>query len=240
MEHLVFRDGDLVSSSVRRLARGRRFDLAQEEGKLAPEDRTGRLVVVARHEDLGSLKMVDGAEAVSFERLPGPRRRSDGIFAARKRKTLLSPVARLLVLGGAVLLLGLGVFFRLVRSAEAYDARLRATAGDLQRSNRAVIALQKEVSELAARIERLETSEPRDAYLLLSELSTLLGENVSIRTLSLNDDAFQIQAMGTNPLRLMEAFASRASFSGMKLSQVVPDPRTEMELFTISGVFHAR
>ncbi len=239
-EHLVFDDGALVSSTVRRLARGKSFELAREEERLKPEERTGRLLVVARQDQLPSLSNPGGADVVALESVGLPRRFADGIFAGRRARALPGPAVRLTLLAAAVIVLGLAAFFRLVRAEEAYDGRLRAFAGSLQKSNQAVLAVRKEAEDLAARAARLSAGQPRDAYQLLSDLSAVLGDNVRLRTLTLSEDSFQLQAVGENPLKLMEAFASRPSFSGMRLSQVVPDPRTGMELFSISGVYRAR
>jgi len=239
-EHLVFHDGVLTSSTVRRLARGRRFDLAHEESRLKPGERVGRLVVVARAAEAEGMERLDGVTFTPFESLLGRRRSIDGIFGPRKRKRDLPPASRIAVLAAALLLLGLLLFFKVVRSTESYDARLRAFAAGLQKSNQQVLAVEKEIDELQAQRARLDAEQPRDLYLLLSELSAVLGDNARIRTLSVRDDTFQIDASGVNPLKLMEGFASRPSFSGMKLSQVVPDPRTGRELFSFSGVYHAR
>ena len=66
------------------------------------------------------------------------------------------------------------------------------------------------------------------------------GRAARIRSITVRDDSFQLDATGNDPFRLMEGFKARDAFSAMKLSQVVPDADTRRERFSISGVFHDR
>ena len=100
--------------------------------------------------------------------------------------------------------------------------------------------MQAEVESLAAERDRREARRPGDLYLLLSELSQALGDGVRLRSLSVRDDNFQGEAVGVNPLALMERFTAHAVFSAMKLSPVVPDGKSGRERFSFSGVFHGR
>jgi hypothetical protein len=123
---------------------------------------------------------------------------------------------------------------------EDYSGRLKNLAETLEKGNQETLAAQKDLDTLLAEKARLDARTPRDIYLLLSELSTVLGDAARIQNITLRDASFQVDAVGTNPLRLMEGLKARASFSDLKLSQVVPDPKTGKERFSISGVFHDR
>jgi hypothetical protein len=239
-ELLTWKDGVLASSVVRRMTRGRRFDLSSEETRLSAEERTGRLTVVAPAEELQGMEKVDGVSFLSLEALPGPRRSADGLFAAQGRLPVVPPVARLVGMSAVLLLLGVMAFFKYVGSVEAYDARLKARAASLQAGNSQVLAVQGQIDTLTARAARLDAQQPRDLYLLLSELSAVLGDNALIRSLTVRDDGLQVDAAGTNPLKLMEGFKSRRTFTDIKLAQVVPDPKTGRELFSFSGTFRPR
>ncbi len=238
-ELLVWKDGVLASSMVRRMARGRRFDLSQEEARLPAEGRTGRLTVVAPGQELETMEKSEGVSFISLEKLPRPRRATDGLFAARGRMPVVPQAARLAGLAALLLLLGVLTFFKYVGTVEAYDGRLRTLAASLQAGNKQVLAVQEEIDALTARGARLDAQQPRDLYLLLSELSAVLGDSARIRSLTVRENSFQVDAVGTNPLKLMEGFKSRSSFADMKLAQVVPDPRTGRELFSFSGVFRS-
>ena len=232
-ELLVYDDGILASSTVRRRARGRRLDLAAES-------RTVPFLVVAPAKELERTARIEGAAYLTLESACAGRGRPDSLFAAAGRKALLPANVRTGVLAAAVLVLGLLVFFRFVRLAEDHSARLAALAGSLEQGSRESLAMRKELEALLAERERLDAGAPPDRYLLLSELSVVIGDSARIRSITVRDDRFQLDAAGNNPLRLMEGFKARDGFSDMTLSQVVPDADTRRELFSISGAFHGR
>ena len=246
-ELLVYRDGALLSSTARRLAFERQdgtdtatgFDLAAEEGRLPEAVRAGALLVAAP-QDLDLAGRVNGAAFVSLEKLCGTGKRTDGLFPPHRRKRFLSRRARIALLTAAVLILGLLVFYKYVRQVEDYSSRLTARAASLEKGNQEALAAQRDLETLRAEKVRLDAKAPRDLYRLLSELSIVLGDAARIQGLTVRDDAFQLDAVGTNPLALMEGLKTRADFSDLRLSQVVPDPTTGKERFSISGVFHGR
>ena len=144
------------------------------------------------------------------------------------------------LLGGAVVILGLLVFLRYVHHEEDHAARLKALVDSMEKGNQEALAAQRDMDALRAEKARLDARTPRDLYTLLSELSLVLGNAAHIQGISVRDDGFQVDAVGTNPLLLMEGLKARAAFADMKLSQVVPDPVTGKERFSISGAFHGR
>ncbi len=110
----------------------------------------------------------------------------------------------------------------------------------MQNESLRTIAIQKDVEGLTAELAKIQGQKPQDLYLFFSELSAILGSGVTISSVEVNNGNFRIDAVGSNPLRLMEGFAGNPSFSGVKLSQSVPDERSGKERFSFSGVFHAR
>jgi hypothetical protein len=239
-ELLVYRDGVIVSSAALRIARGKHFELEAEEGKLPEETRSGPVIVVALAEELALMAQTNGAVYLPLEKVRTERGKPDGLFPVAKRKPLPSPGLRAGLLGLTILVLGLLLFFKHVRQMEDYSGRLKNLAETLEKGNQETLAAQKDLDTLLAEKARLDARTPRDIYLLLSELSTVLGDAARIQNITLRDASFQVDAVGTNPLRLMEGLKARASFSDLKLSQVVPDPKTGKERFSISGVFHDR
>jgi hypothetical protein len=239
-ELLVYRDGMLVSSTVRRRTRGKRFDLETEEGRLPAESRTAPFIVVAPAEELERMASIEGAVYLPLESAHAGHGRPDSLFPPAGRKTFLPAAVRTGLLSAAVLVLGLLLLFKYVRQAENRSGCLADLADSLEKGNRESLALQQELDALLAERERLDAEKPRDLYLLLSELSGVLGDAARIRSITVRDDGFQLDATGNNPLRLMEGFKARGAFSDMKLSQVVPDADSLRERFSISGVFHGR
>jgi len=239
-ELLVYRDGVLVSSTVKRTPRGRRLDLAAEEGRLAAQSRAGPLAVVAPAADLARMRRIEGASYLPLEPLLAERRRTGGLFPAAARTPALPAGVRTGLLAAAVAALGLAVLFREARQAEDRSRRLVEVADTLEQGSRASLALQQERDAMLAERARLDALLPRDLYGLLSELAVVIGDAARVRGISVRDDGFAIDATGSDPFRLMEELKERGVFSELMLSQVVPDPGTRRERFSISGVYHGR
>jgi hypothetical protein len=239
-ELLLFRGGVLISSSVHRSARGRQFMIEKGEEGLPREERNGSVMVTAAAADFQRMGPADGISRVPLEALARKLRKTDGLFSMRKKDTALSPWLRLAGCAAAVILLAVLVFIKDLRAIEARVVRLRTIAGAMENDARRVREMQAEVESLAAERDRREAKRPGDPYLLLSELSRALGSGVLLRSMSFRDESFQGEAIGLNPLALMEAFQARLSFSAVKLSPIVPDGKTGRERFSFSGVFHGR
>jgi len=239
-ELLLFHNGMLVSSSVHRGGRGRQFMIAKAEEDLPLKDRTGSVMVTAAAVDFERMGPADGISLVPLESLARKLRKAEGLFRIEKKGTALSPWLRLGWLSAAVILLAILGFFRDVRAIEARGNRLRTLAFAMENGGQRNREMQAEVESLAAERDRREARKPGDVYLLLSELSQALGDGVRLRSLLVRDDSFQGEAVGVNPLALMEGFRARSSFSAMKLSAVVPDGKSGSERFSFSGVFHGR
>jgi hypothetical protein len=239
-ELLVYRDGILASSTVVRRARGERLDLEAEEGRLPADSRIGPLLVVASADELAGLAGIGGAEYLPLELVGIGPAGLDGLFPAAGRRTLVPAEVRIGLLAAAVLVLGVLLLFKLVRQAEERSGRLAARAEYLERGARESLAMRRELDALLSERARLEAALPPDLYSLLSELSIVLGDAARIRGITVRDDGFLLDATGSDPLSLMQGFKARDTFSNLKLSQVVPDPGSLRERFSIQGVFHGR
>lgn len=246
-EHSVFRGGLLSSCRLVRKKEGERFDLEDVEDTLPEDERALPVLVIASPAELTDLRAGQRADNssdmryLSFQELTSAQRRLDGLFGeARRARAMFTPAARIAGLAVVVAALGVLVFFKHVWLAEASCDRLKKTHSDLVKQSGRVMAVQKEVDALRAELSSMSAEKPQDIYLLLSELTRVLGSAVQIRDMQVQGDSFQIEAVGSNPLKLMEGFRDNAYFSVVKLSQVVPDPRSSRERFSLSGVFHAR
>lgn len=247
LELSVFRDGFLVSCNAFRRTSENEPDCARLDADLPEEVRTLPALVVASESEIVQIResMRGGRDRdgrfSSYEELVAMQKRVSGLFPLEKRAPfILTPVVRILSLSAVVTVLGMLLFFKQLWLAEVDFARLEKARAELESQSRQSIAIEKESDELSASLFRLETKRPRDVYLLLSELSRVLQGEVQIRSLVVQDDSFQVEARGSNPLRLMEGFHESASFSGLKLSQVVPDAGSGGERFSFTGEFHAR
>ncbi len=187
--------------------------------ELAGEER--RLAIVTLEEALGRLG-----------------RRSAFLFAPRRPRRGLSRAVRVQLYLAAALLLGFLVLHRSVGREQAYLARLRGRLATLQGQASRSVSLQKEVEELAAQLDSLRARRPSDPYLVLSELNAILSPEARIQSLVIEKGFFQMEALGQNPLRLMEAFGRSSLFSDVKLIQIVPQKDSDQELFRMTGTAH--
>jgi hypothetical protein len=101
------------------------------------------------------------------------------------------------------------------------------------------VSLQDEVKSLEKKMAGLNERIPNDAYRILSELSKIFGEDVRITRFVLDRGMFQIEAIGRNPLYLMERFKNNDHFQDVKLIQSIPINGTFKERFRVIGVAKA-
>ena len=243
----VFRAGLLVSCRLVRRKEGGPRDLRETEDELPEDVRALPVLIIASNVELDQFRAEQRAvkpslaRYLSFQELSVIQRKADGLFGGPKRShAIFNPVARIAGLACVIAALGVLAFYKNVWRAEDSCKKLKTVHSSLEIQSARALAVQKEVDALRAGLSRMAAEKPQDIYMLLSELTRVLGSEVQIRSLQVQTDSFQIEAVGTNPLKLMEGFRDNAFFSSVKLSQVVPDPRLGKERFSFSGVFHAR
>ena len=242
LEVIVFRNGEPPAAfaakrskrlgtdlaAVRRLAAG---EPAQWLVFYGPEDEEG---LAAQAESLAA-----GGSAPRLIRIEealarlNPRDR--GLFAPARRAPILSRGWRLQILAIALLGLGLLALKRLADRDEAYLRSLLRQAGLLQSQSAAAIALQAEVEALEKRKQALLARRPVDPYRLLAELHGILSPSARIQSFILERRFFQVEAVGADPLPLMDAFDDRRYFGEVKLLQTVPLRGSAQEVFKITG-----
>jgi hypothetical protein len=235
-----------MCSLVRREG-SKRFDPRKAEDELPEDVRALPCVVIAAQSDqvcLGGSGRAAHPEAMQFlsiQELYASLRKTPGLFGVPGRKGAhIAPSIRIAALALLIGILGVLVLYKNVWMAEAHLSRLKGTHAILQEQSEWAIAVQAEMDSLRAETTKLNAERPQDIYLLLSSLAAVLGSEVRIRSLQVHGDSFQVEAIGANPLRLMERFREHPLFETVKLSQVIPDPRLGKERFSFSGVFHGR
>jgi hypothetical protein len=246
LELSVFREGFLVSSTVVRRTTENEPDCARLDAELPEEVRALPALVIASESEVGQIrKVMEGHRCrdvrfLDYQELAAMHKKIDGLFRVEKRTSVLrTPMARIVGLSAVVVVLGILFFFKQLRIAEDNFARLQNDRAELESQSGRRIALERAIDELSVTYSRLETKRPKDVYRLLSELARVLRDGVQIRGLVVRGDGFQVEAAGSNPLRVMEGFHGNASFTGVKLSQVVPDAGSGPERFSFTGEFHA-
>jgi hypothetical protein len=247
IELSVFRGGVIASSVAFKRENGEPFDILAAEKGLSEEVSGLPAMCIASAEETERFKgetRRDDPEIhsfMSFEELFSQSGKAAGLFSPpRQEPRLLTPAVRVASLAAAVLILFILLFFKYVSSVESEYSQLKSQYVELEKANRNVLSIQNEVEGLKAELSTLQAEKPEDLYSRLSELSSVLGNDTKIQSITFQNDQFQIKAVGSNSLNLLEEFRRRPSFSSVKLSQAVTDPRTGKEQFSFSGAYHAR
>ncbi len=246
-EHAVFQGSLPVSSSVKKRGKGRHTDISWADEDQTEEVRALPTVVIASPADMEDIKASveeAGARSMTFftfaDFLPSLKKPPE-LFNPRGRDSgFLKPRTRVLILAASIAVLCALLFIKAVSHAESGVRKLKAVYSSLESRNRTVLTLQNEVDGINAELARLQAEKPQDVYAFLSELSVVLGGEARIKSMTFQGESFQVEAIGGNPLKLMEGFKDHPSFRNVRLSQVVPDAVSGKERFSFSGVFHAR
>jgi hypothetical protein len=249
-ETLVLRQGEPPRSFARRRGAGPEAELDQLLSLAAVELSNTECLLVCAGEERGAIQAAVAARLAQPDELTvlltslALRRGARGpepLFAARRARF---PVPRglRLELGAALVLLLL--FLAAKRGADRESSQLDSLRRQMQAAQgrtSQVVALEQEVRSLEARAEKLRRARPADPYRVLSELQAVLGAGTRINSFILERGAFQLEAVGPDPLRLMEVFKSRGlAFENVKLIQIVPLKDSSRELFRITGYAHAQ
>lgn len=157
------------------------------------------------------------------------------LFVPRKPRRLPGLSIRLQVYAALLLLLSVLVLRRYTEREVRYMSELQRTLGEAQGFSARTTALADEVAALEARLGQLRARRPPDPYRVLSELQRLLPEGTHIESFVMEKRRFQLEAVGSNPLALMEGFQGSALLESVKLTQIVPLPDSGRELFKITG-----
>ncbi len=184
--------------------------------------------------DGSSLEVVSTGEAL---RRMG--RRPAFLFEPHRRGRMPPQKVRVQLLAFAILLLAVLAFKRSVDEDLRYLSRLKQAAHSQRSRSAQVMTLRQETDALEAELARLRKQRPVDAYLVLSELQSVLARGTRIQSFVIEKSSFQIEAVGSDTLQLMEAFRSRPLFDNVKLLQIVPVKASNQELFRITGNIRA-
>ncbi|MCK5196703.1 MAG: hypothetical protein KAR21_00045 [Spirochaetales bacterium] len=162
------------------------------------------------------------------------------LFRVKKKYRFFNHNIGICIMVVILISLSLMVFNKHVEKKEKYVSELKAFAVTLETDNRAAITLQEEIKKLEEEYSGLYNAKPPDLYKLLSELTFVLGKDVSITNLTIKDNSFRIEAVGKNTFNLLDRFKGRNVFKDVRMYQVFPIPDTDKERFSISGLFYVK
>ncbi len=249
LEALVLSKGEPPRTLVHKLGADPAADLAQVLG-LAADDLTDTdcLLICPAQEQAELRKLLAGRLTESatlttmstIDALGRLARGPEPLFAPPKARFPVPRSLRLELASALVLLL---LFLAFKRGADQDAARLASLRQSLQaaqgRSTQA-LALEAEIEALKARSAAMQGRRPADPYRVLAELASVLGAGTRINSFVLQRGTFQLEAVGADPLRLMEVFKGRGEvFRDVKLIQIVPLQNADRELFRITGYANA-
>jgi hypothetical protein len=163
--------------------------------------------------------------------------RIDYLFYPKRRKAafLHSKWSFALLFVVSFFLLGLAINKKIV-NYRSHFSMLSEQINILQSARLKTISLKEEVEKLELRWARLNEKTPNNTYQILSELSTIFDGDMQISHIVIDRGALQIEAVGQNPLYLMEKFKSNGHFQDVKLTQSVPINGTFKERFRVIGI----
>jgi hypothetical protein len=249
LEALVLREGEPPRSFASKRSRDASADLNQVLSLAAADKRAAEYLVVCPEEEQAALRELlasrqpDSGALTVLSTPQALRRLAKGpepLFERRKTRPVLPRSLRLQLAVALIILLSFLALKRAVDRDAARLAGLRRSLQDAQGRSTQVVALQTEIDTLKKQLSALRRERPPDPYWVLAELRTVLGPGTRINSFVMERGFFQMEAVGSNPLRLMEIFKARASFENVKLIQIVPLKDTSRELFRITGTAHAQ
>jgi hypothetical protein len=161
-------------------------------------------------------------------------RRTRFLFASKRRRAV--PQRIRLQLFVSILLFLIAMIYKTAGDLEEqYGSRLEDLIGSLTARASLSIALEKEIESFEQEARELRSRRPNDCYYVFSELHSILADRAVITSFVLEEDRFQFEAVGLDPLRLMESFGASGVFGDVELNQIVPLEGSNRERFRVSG-----
>ncbi len=244
IEILIFQENKAPVSFVLERSSNISLDLNQVKKAIPGDNGKFRVILLCPDREKEFLKaqvggLTEGDEGFKIhsiqETLGKIKRKTEFLFEQKKGKILVHQKVRLQILIAVVLFMCVFIFKRSVDQKERYFNDLRNYLGSLEKQTSRIISLQNEIDELQEKMNILKEKRPIDTYHILSELSSILKPGTRIQSFILERSFFQIEAVGPNPLELMEVFKTKALFENVKLVQIVPIKDSDKELFKITG-----
>ncbi len=159
------------------------------------------------------------------------------VFLNRHPLTLPPLKRRLLIYGVAVALLAVVLIFRISGHLHAYRDKLATIETSLTEKNKDLAARLKEMRNLEAEYQGLRRGKPVDLYRLLSELAAVFPADMSVQSIVVKGNVFQLEGTGYQPLQVEEKLNENPLFSDIKVSEMKPLPGSGRQAFRMKGVF---
>jgi hypothetical protein len=245
IELLMIRGGMLVFSSV--INRDETFEISfQKILTLLPEYSEGfSLVFICAKKETDALNLAirnsldpgSSYRMVSIEELLGAlHKKTDFLFSERYKEREVPHPLIMFLSTAIVLLLLILILDKGVQQRGAYFEQLEKRMRSYERQTLSMKSLENDLKELENQWMELHSRAPVDIYHILSELSRIIEGRAVITYFVIEKDSFQFEAIGQNPLDLMDTFKMNENFQSIKLLQSIPVQGTNKERFKVIGV----
>jgi hypothetical protein len=174
---------------------------------------------------------------VSIEELLRSLNRKSGFLFSEKHKKRAVPHTLVIFLFTAIVLtLSIFILDKEIQRKEVYFEQLENRMRSYEHRTLSVKSLENELKALDNRWKDLRGRAPVNIYHILSELSSIIEGRAAITYFVIEKDSFQFEAVGQNPLDLMDTFRMNENFQSIKLLQSIPVQGTNKERFKVIGV----
>jgi hypothetical protein len=189
------------------------------------------------HAIRGSIGPGGSYSMVRIEELVGSlNKKSDFLFSERQKKRAVPHTLIIFLFTAIVLTLSILILDKDIRQREAYFEQLENRMRSYEHQTLSMKSLENELKELENHWMELHSRSPVNIYHILSELSSIIEGRAVITYFVIEKDSFQFEAVGQNPLDLMDTFKMNENFQSIKLLQSIPVQGTNKERFKVIGV----
>jgi hypothetical protein len=166
-------------------------------------------------------------------------KKPDYVFSEKNKRPLISQKILIPSLVLLCFLLAGAAMHRSVEAKKSYSSELSVRLQRLERKNAQYTRLKNEIKGLEGELQALGEKIPCNIYLLLAELSGLLGPDTRVTRFLVEKNMFQIEGIGPSPLHIMDRFEGSDGFHGVKLSQIIPLDNPGEKRFKVQGFVEA-
>ncbi len=140
------------------------------------------------------------------------------------------------ILAAILLLLAGGISFKYSALLDAEVSKRISMQNRIVQYQAQNTELEKEISEITSSIDAFESEEINSPYVLLTELYSIVGGDIKIRRISVQNKSFSMEAVSRNPIDVSDSLSKNGMFSDVSIQRIQDDD--EGFRFSLSGRFN--
>ncbi|KPJ84027.1 MAG: hypothetical protein AMS17_16795 [Spirochaetes bacterium DG_61] len=244
IELMLIQDSILISSFVINRHSSFKVNFRKLKTLLPDSYENYSLVCVCPEEEESSLEQNIKANlnpessysmVVMEELLKNIDRKTDFLFSEKQKRRAIPNKLFMYLYPALFLILTVLIFNKSINQKKTYYSQLENRLKAFESQTLDMITLEKEVKTLEDEWIQFQKRAPHNLFFMLSELSRIMEERAVITYFVIEKDSFQFEAIGQNPLDLMEKFKRNDNFQNIKLLQSIPVQGTNKERFKVIG-----